>query len=205
MTPGKTFAIKLTGIAPMLTHNGLLADPSYEYTKALKLISGRRDKSDDDREQMAHHEFQGGLYFVDGVGPVIPSGNIEAAVKAAGSTVGKAGKTITAVFFVNEEFVPLTYAGPRTREELWANPIFRDRRTAVVQRARIVRTRPRFTQWSLEFTATLLPCKLGGDDLRRFFEHAGYYVGLGDYRPKFGRFEVESFEEVGAKKGKKAA
>ena len=202
MSEEKKFEVHIRGTAPLLMHNGMLADQEYVYSKALKLVSKRRSKNEDDRGEMAEHEFQGGMYFEDGVGPGLPSGAIEAAIKNSAKQ-DRAGKIVTSALFVDEEFLPLIYDGPKTREALWADARYRDRRIAVVQRARVARTRPRFPKWEIKFTITMLPCELNAEDLERYMRYAGCYVGLGDYRPKYGRFEVVSFKQIIA--GKKAA
>jgi len=71
-----------------------------------------------------------------------------------------------------------------------------DRRWERVQQARIMRTRPRFDDWSAEFNLisldeTVLPMK----DLKKIIVYAGKYIGIGDRRPEFGRFKVEFLDD----------
>ena len=71
-----------------------------------------------------------------------------------------------------------------------------DRRWERVQRARVLRTRPKFKKgWTAEFELisldeTVLPIGI----LKKILRYAGSYIGIGDRRPEFGLFEVE-FEE----------
>ena len=75
-----------------------------------------------------------------------------------------------------------------------------DARPVVIQRARIIRYRPRFDEWALDFTLQLLDDQLPVDIVKQVLDHAGLYIGIGDYRPdkggKFGKFMVTKFEEI---------
>ena len=69
----------------------------------------------------------------------------------------------------------------------------------VVQRARLLRTRAKFEDWSCEFIADADPELVDQMQLERWLQIAGRRVGLGDWRPaksgQYGRFDVESVEE----------
>ncbi|HTE48956.1 MAG TPA: hypothetical protein VK675_03560 [Candidatus Paceibacterota bacterium] len=57
--------------------------------------------------------------------------------------------------------------------------------------------RPCFPKWSLSFTIDLLQDeRISPEMLKAILEYAGLYVGIGAWRPKFGRFEVISFSPV---------
>jgi hypothetical protein len=45
----------------------------------------------------------------------------------------------------------------------------------------------------LEFTIKYDAERIGKDTLKQILEEAGATKGIGDYRPKFGRFKVERF------------
>lgn len=71
-----------------------------------------------------------------------------------------------------------------------------DRRGVVIQRSRIIRERPRFDEWELSFEVEITDEQLPVDVVRRILEHAGNRKGLGDFRPRFGRFLVSEFNEL---------
>lgn len=71
-----------------------------------------------------------------------------------------------------------------------------DRRPVVIQRARIIRERPRFDKWELSFEFEVADEQLPTEVIRRILEHAGNRKGIGDYRPRFGRFMVTEFKEI---------
>lgn len=73
-----------------------------------------------------------------------------------------------------------------------------DARRAVVMRAAITRWRPMFYEgWKLRFNIDIIDDEnLSAKTLKEILEKAGY-VGIGDYRPRFGRFQVTSWKENG--------
>jgi len=72
-----------------------------------------------------------------------------------------------------------------------------DARPVVVQRARVMRWRPKFEGWSLKFDLEIVdPAVFTPSTVRDVLEDAGRFVGLCDFRPLFGTFEVEEFERI---------
>jgi hypothetical protein len=59
----------------------------------------------------------------------------------------------------------------------------------------VLKARPRFDEWSLEFRiANLDPGLLKRDMIHRILVDTGRFYGLGDFQPEFGLFKVEKFE-----------
>lgn len=73
---------------------------------------------------------------------------------------------------------------------------FLDQRRVTVQRAGITRMRPAMLAgWRATFDMTVvLPEYVPPADLRDVLYNAGRLVGLGDFRPTYGRFHVVKFE-----------
>lgn len=81
-----------------------------------------------------------------------------------------------------------------------------DKRAVVVPatKGRVVRYRPKFTDWSLKFQIhNLEPEQVQSTVLKKILDYAGSYVGIGDFRPSkkgpFGRFIVSRFDPVRTK------
>jgi hypothetical protein len=182
--------LSITGTSPLLMHNIQLADPLNSIAKAMKVISGKRKKTEEDFFALAHLEFQGGLYISAALGPYMPGANVEKSI-VEGGRITKQGKQIERGLFVIDNEVPLIYAGPRTADGLWADDNFRSSMAVKVGQARVMRTRPIFHSWALDVDAEVDPALLDQDTLQQIATDAGSMVGLGDYRPRYGRFEVE--------------
>jgi len=203
----KFFRVTIAGTNALLMHNGMLADPLSAYTKELKALTSNRKKSDDDHMKIAEAEFRGGLYYSKELGPYIPGDVIDAAIRG-GAKKKKLGQVFFACVKTRHSEYPLKYKGqkkehkgPNGMAALWntedANGrTFVDRRGAGVQDSRIIRTRPKFEEWEVTFELELAPSELNPENVKEAIVLAGRYVGLCDFRPKYGTFEVTKFEEI---------
>lgn len=181
--------ITLTGSAPLLMHNVKLANPLDPIARAMKEISSKRKKTDADHEALAKLEFQGGLYIDDQVGPYLPGANVEKCL-VEGARITKAGKQVERGLFVEAMECPLIYKGPRTADALWGDESFRSAMAVKVGQARIMRTRPIFREWAVEADADMDDTLINLSALQAIANDAGKMVGLGDYRPRYGRFDA---------------
>ena len=65
-----------------------------------------------------------------------------------------------------------------------------DIRSVKVGTAKVARCRPIFKDWRATFTVLFEESALQRGDLDMSLRDAGSMIGVGDYRPRFGRFEV---------------
>lgn len=75
-------------------------------------------------------------------------------------------------------------------------PDFIDQRRVVIQRSAVTRSRPAMkTGWKAKFILMVnLPEYVPHQRLNHILQQAGRIVGLADFRPSFGRFNVNTFE-----------
>ncbi len=179
--------VEIVGVSPLLMHNGQLADPLCPHVKAMRKITSKsaKSKTDADHEEASRIEFMGGLY-IDKGGPIIPGELLEACIRD-GARVERKGKDVVAGVWCDA--AKLEYKGPRDPDKLWADKRFMDRRGAKIGKATVQRTRPKFRSWSASFVVNF-DSRLVDKDVVVDAIHAGGRKGLGDYRPKFGRFDV---------------
>jgi len=188
---------EIRSTVPLLMHNGQLANPIYSWTLALKALTAKRKKTLDEFKQIALVEWFGGLYTDLAVSPesdtmsrarvVVPSPNIIKAV-IQGAQRNRLGKAFAASVYCKDAFYKLEYPGPQDVVKLSENPAFQSNMMVVVNRMRISRCRPIFTDWGLKFTLIFDDVELS--QVNQAVADAGSYVGIGDYRPQYGRFEV---------------
>jgi hypothetical protein len=178
----------IVGEAPLLMHNGAMIDPLNPFAKGVAAAAAKRRKTEADHEHIARLEFLGGLYLRDGA-PCLPGEMMEAALAKA-AALKRRGASAKAGLLVRENAM-LAYEGPRDPSDLWADPSFRFRVPVRIGASRLMRTRPIFRTWAAEVTVEFLPGLLNARDVRDFLVMAGEQIGIGDYRPKFGRFRVE--------------
>jgi len=193
----KTLKVRWTGIRPLVLHNGLLADPTNECVVAIKKITAKKNKkTDSDNEELARLEWLGGLYLAaDRKTIVIPSDNIERAIQD-GAKKSRLGKDAQAAVFCSEPEVEIEHDAIRGRspESLYADESGRFilRKGVKVTMSRVIRVRPMIpTGWSLNFTVEFDETIINARNLEQSMVDAGALVGLGDWRPKFGRFTSE--------------
>jgi hypothetical protein len=193
MTQLPAVQIHFQGVSPLLCHNGQTADPRNTYSKAIKGISSKRKKVDADYDEMARLEWLAGLYLAndDLIIPdfVMESTMINGAKKSKRGPQAKCG-----LFFT--EHASLEFAGKpdvisdQTLAEMFASGDFTHTIGVKVGMAKVMRTRPMFRSWSLFATAQFDPDVLNLRDIEEMANDAGKLVGLGDWRPKHGRFNA---------------
>jgi len=175
----KRFQVTIKGVSPLLQHRYSTPeeDPKWKEQVGLKDYS---------------KEVLLSLYTDENGNPCQPADHIwRALVKAAVNfkIPGRGKKTykdlIQSALFIFPDMIP-----HKIRE--WKI----DRRPVVIQRQRIVRERPRFDDWELSFEMEITDSQLPIEVARRLLEYAGNYVGIGDFRPRFGRFMVTEFKEI---------
>ena len=73
---------------------------------------------------------------------------------------------------------------------------YEDKRRVVIQRNGVNRIRPALRAgWAAEFDImVMLPEYISRDDLHQVITNAGRLIGLGDFRPTYGRFHITKFE-----------
>lgn len=216
----RTYEVTITGISPLLMH----AD---DIEWADKMDAWKADpknkmlgKAGDDRSPA--HRWIGSLYMSDEC-VAIPADNIMRCLMEGGAMVpvpgGKNGKTFktqsqTGVI-IGETHWPVIGAGgqlvPRaevealTSVEQFGDHVARVRElgfSLFTKRARIgtskhIRVRPRFNQWRAHGTVMVNDPQITDSVIQQFFDYAGKYKGLGDWRPSsktpgaFGMFTAE--------------
>lgn len=184
----ETINLRLVGTKRLLMHNGRLADPLDPATKALTRLTSKSPKTESDHAEISRVEWNGSLWLDQGR-PCVPAEALMASFVAAAKLTKRAPQARAGL--VVESNAVVEYDGPRDLDELWENPRFRLRTGVRVKGSRTMRTRPRFDDWSVSFTAHYLPTLLDRDEVIRIYQTAGFVRGIGDWRPQNGTYEVE--------------
>ncbi len=184
--------LNITGTAPLLMHGNGLADPISDDAKKMKKLSGKRVKTDEDHIAMRRIEFESGLYLDPEHGPYLPGPNIAKAMLMA-ARIRRNGPKVERGLIMVSPVNPLVYDGPRDVSGLWNDLKFRHVAPAKLQgKSTVIRCRPIFQKWSCSATALVNPSILPPEELEDIAKDAGEMVGVGDWRPWHGRFEVET-------------
>lgn len=179
---------RITGRSPLLMNNGLKSDPLHPNTRKLAAITGKKSKTEADHKEIAHLEFLFGLYLNQGR-PCLTQ-DMLLAMLVKGAKKSKKGPQAEAGLLV-EEPAFVEYDGPTDPEKLFADETFRLRCPVKVNMKKTQRTRPMFPNWAATFEVKYLPSLLDENDIAQALETAGVEVGVGDWRPRFGRFSAD--------------
>ena len=179
----EVYKVRIVGERPLLMH---------------KIPENLGEKSRSGEKVDPREEAEKYLYRDDEGKICVPALNVKASIREAAKDYkvpGKGRKTfkdyVKAGIIVEPEMIPLKTPNGDP-EKAWKVDI----RPVVVQRSRIMRARPRFDQWELEFYVKILDPIITPEDLKKFIEDAGRFKGLCDFRPEFGLFSVAEFRKV---------
>lgn len=186
---------RFTGTRPLMMQSERTANPLDPIVKEIQKYTGKKPKDKTDADHVAVHrlEFEAAFYNGDSfgkIGPYLPGLNIEACLRDGAKSQRK-GATIRRAIQVPDECAKLEYKGPRTIKQLWEEPAFVDIRGVRPTRGKVMRCRPIFPDWALTTTVLYENTMLNKQELVDIAEYAGKYIGLGTYRPTFGRFDVK--------------
>lgn len=209
MATDKMFDVEIRGVRPLIIHSDRGIDPFDPLVKEQKEIVGNK-KTKDLEENVRRVEWL--KYAVSFYGnlddaPFVPSDNLLKAFSEAGFGVKKSGKKeVQSGLDIVEDDIELIYDGPKTPRAMFDHVVNGDRpfvfaksvRVPPKTGSRVPMSRPRIpTGWMMRLTLTKRGfCALSNDETRRILVAAGSQVGLCDWRPRYGLFEVVKFEEV---------
>ena len=187
----KIYEIELESISPML-HNG---SQSVGMEKAsMKKRGGNALEGDPE-------EWKKTIYYDKLIGVYLPAINVEAALIEGAKQFKITGKATATKFFksgvfILDDMLPFYINGKIIKD---LDDVSIDKRTVKNPATKMRNTRYRaiFRQWSSKFRIMISADDyISGDLLKQVFDYTGLYVGVGDYRPRFGRFKLKSIKMV---------
>ncbi|UPW39666.1 hypothetical protein ESCO50_00062 [Escherichia phage vB_EcoM_ESCO50] len=191
----KLLNVRITGTRPFLSHNDTLSDPLNPLTKYHKALSSKRKKTDEDYALLAESQLVTSCYYDEQLGFVMNGEMIEACIKS-GAKLNKLGKVIDRAIMLTDVVFPMTIKNcPANPQELAKNPDFIYAKSVKIGTARVMSYRPIFRDWSVEFGLMFDEEQISKEELLMVLENAGNLCGVGDWRPRFGRFSVEVISE----------
>ncbi len=182
-------AIRVEGKSPLLLHR---------FTDAAQMAATNGTRSNITTAREPREEAESHLYVGEDGTLIVPSPNMFRCIIDAGKfhKVGKSKMTtvksslIPAALLIDPaDGIPILHDKPWTVD---TRPI-----RIPANGSRILRHRPCFHDWALEFTLTLDTDIISHNTLRDVVDDAGNKIGLGDFRPDtkgpFGRFVVTNW------------
>ena len=192
----KKLHITLNGTTPLIMHSPKCVNPLHPIAKQMKALTSKKKKTEADLEMISDLEWEAGVYWDDNIGLVIPNECL-AATFLEGAKLNKNGSAFQKYVQVVDSLVPLDIGEVQNYQKLKVDPRFRDVRSAVVMRARVIRTRPRFNTWRCEFDIMFDESKIDLEVITLAVENAGNYVGLCEMRKLgYGRYAATVSETI---------
>lgn len=175
----KIVEVTIKGVCPLLQHRFPTEEQGEEKSRRKQKVF----KAKDEAEKSLYKDGKGGVYE--------PAEHILAALAKAGTAFKFERRTtykqiMNAGVVIEPDCIPLN---KKTYDEIDSRPV-------VIERKRIVRSRPKFNDWGLSFRICVLDDRISIPALKEILDFAGSSIGIGDYRPRFGRFMVTKFKET---------
>lgn len=186
----KTIKFKVEGTTPLMMNNPQTVNPFNSYTVALKELTAKRKKTEDDMENIFRLKFLASLYVDNDGHYIIPADHFHRSVISAAKEQKMGTKFMQSLFIYQDCLLDFPEKA-MTPEQLWAEKSHVDVRDCVVQRARITACRAIFNKWSATVECWYDETQIDEADIVRFFNIAGIRHGIGTYRAKFGKFKAE--------------
>ena len=177
----KSVKVELTGETPLLMHNIEGADLDQKTRKSLKTYDSKEEA-----EQAAYRTKDGEL--------CVPSRCVYGMLRVASGYFKTKGRSMKPVIAGSVRIEPENISLGVKKYEI-------DRQSVVVQRNRVLRSRPKIAEWKLKFDLLYNKDYIADPDIiKQILEEAGVKVGLLDFRPatggQYGTFSVTKFVPV---------
>jgi len=177
----KKVIVKIEGMSPLL----------YNRFRDSQIEGKSKKRTGSPHEQ----DIEDKLYLVDGI-PYIPSVYFRNALVEAGKQfkiIGKGKANYSKLIGATVDIMPEAIINKHD----WKP--FRIAAVNPMTKGRMMVTRPRMDKWGCEFEIILNDDSIEAYTIKEILEHAGKYVGIGDWRPAkkgmFGKFTITSFKE----------
>lgn len=169
------YSVTIEGLSPLLMHRF-----------PLEPVEALEKRPPEEQAEIAAYRTPEGKLYIPGV--AVQRALVAGATYSKGKGRASLQKPVAAGVLVSPEYLYLT---PQEYEV--------DVRPVVVPatKGRVLRFRPRFDEWRVQFTVEFDEMLLTTEELRRVIDDTGSRVGLLDFRPAckgpFGRFMVTEF------------
>lgn len=194
----KTIHVKMNGVSPILMNNprGVnQLDPLVIEKSHYTSLPPKQKNTPEVLQIISDLEWKIGVYWDDAVGLYIPNECIMGTL-VGGAKMNRNGSSVLKAVQVVDSIVPLDIGEKQNYQKMLTDSRFRDVRSVVISRNRVIKTRPRFNTWRIAFDMIYDETIIDLATIALAFENAGKYVGILDNRKNgYGRYTT-SIEEL---------
>jgi len=189
----RTIKVKFEGTTPLMLNNPRTVNPMDLYSKAIKELTSKRTKSEDDVQEILHLKFLASTYQNNKGQYIVPSNMIMRALQEAAKEV-KLGKKFERSVFVFDDAI-LNFADSHLQpEELYQDSQLQEKyvdiRPVGVMKAKVITARMIVPDWSLETEITFDESVLNDSEVWNALNTCGLRHGIGTYRARYGKFKA---------------
>ena len=174
-------------------HNPQMVNPFNEFTKAIKPLTSKQKKTEEDVMQLYKLQFMASLYFKNGQ-YIIPAQMFWKSICTAAKEQ-KLGKKFEQSMIVPDDCLLDFDDKDCPPDMLFDDEELRNKyvdiRDGVIMRARVPVCRSIFPQWKTVVTIWYDESQIDVADIVRMIEIAGLRYGIGTYRTFYGKFSAK--------------
>lgn len=196
--------VEIMGLTPMILHNGRTANPLDPFSKKMKALTSKRNKTEEDIEALLMVQWESSLYWNDDIGLYMPSENLYTAFYK-GAKKFKLGSKCSAITFPEPLGYPILTANHTNFTALKADPLNKFIKTVVVQKSKTISCRCILNTWSMKFSLEFETSVFDANEIKTILANMGQRIGIGVWTPSspkpgtHGKFLIKSMEWVNGK------
>jgi hypothetical protein len=191
----KTIKVKFEGTTALMLNNPQCINPMHPLAKALKAITSKRNKTDEDHMEIIHLQFLASPYLNKKGQYIIPSQMIAKSIEAGAKENKLGAKFQRSVLVLGDALLNFKDNGC-SPEELYQNhnETYVDVRAVGIMKAKVIAARMIIPEWSLEFELSYDETQLNKSEIWNAINAAGLRYGIGTYRACFGRYKASEIK-----------
>jgi len=192
----KSIKFRMEGTCPLMLNNPQTVNPMNEYSKALKELTGKRTKTDEDLNEIFHLKFLASCYWNKKGEYILPSNMIAKSFEAGAKENKLGAKFQRSVFVFNDAILKFKDNGC-TPEELWTDhsETYVDIRPVGIMKSKVVTARMIIPEWSCEGELHFDETQLNKSEVWLSLQNAGSRYGVGTYRQQYGRYKITEIKK----------
>lgn len=196
--------VEIMGLTPMILHNGRTANPLDPFSKKMKALTSKRNKTEEDIEALLMVQWESSLYWNDDIGLYMPSENLYTAFYK-GAKKFKLGSKCSAITFPEPLGYPIITTNHTNFTALKADPLNKFIKTVVVQKSKTISCRCILNTWSMKFNLEFETSVFDANEIKTILANMGQRIGIGVWTPSspkpgtHGKFLIKSMEWVNGK------
>lgn len=191
----------IEGVSPLIMHScaGMDEDNPFAKEKAEIIRKRASNRTSADIVRLKEINTALGLWINENGEPEIPTTAVRRMLEDAAKKLKQGGLVREGLFVKSTTFHYDKTLG-ETLDELAKNKKVQFTVAVVIQRKRLLTTRPHFKEWKLEITIDAEDDLVDKSQLQQWLEIGGRRIGIGAWRPTnsgyYGRFKLTSLKEI---------